>query len=176
MKKTIIFLLSILLLLISVLVCSAADIDPILLDQPSPLVYECSEDLFFEVLVDPVMEYATGGRRAENLFFFLTAEFLYLEDGTWKGLDKNSFELRHLRADGKEETFPLNYVMTVMASMKNGWLTFSDNIPFATLMKMNLVFDVNTLDKNGWTLIFRPAERGGEPACEIEIPLKVRRR
>ena len=173
MKKSLITLLAIFMILTVFMTCSAVDIDPILLDKPSYLVHECNEDLFFEVLVDPVIDYMTCGRHAKDQFLIMTGEFLYLGEGTWHGLDKNSFELKHIRQDGTEEFFQLNYVMTVMAAMKNGWLTLSDSLPFATLIKLNLIFDVNTLDKKGWTLIFRPAERGGEAACEIEIPLRV---
>jgi len=153
---------------------SAADIDPILIDKPSVFVYECSENLFFEVLVDPIIEYNTGGRHAENEFFILTAEFLYLEEKSWDGLDKNSFELRHVLPDGTEEVCPLNYMITSMLALKNGWLTFSDTLSFGSLLKMTLVFDINTLDRSGWTLVFHPAERGGQAVCEVEIPLKVR--
>ncbi len=174
MKKFTALLLSLFILGMTVIHSSAADIDPILLDKPDPRVFECNEDLFFEVLVDPVIEWSVGGRQAKVVYFYLTAEFLFLEDAPWKGLDKSSFELRHLNDDGTVETYPLNYMMTVMQAMKNGWLTLSDTLSFATLMKLNLVFDVDILKKDGWSLIFRPAERGGSAVCEVEIPLKVK--
>ena len=152
---------------------AAADVDPILIDKPNFLVEECNQDLFFEVLVDPVIDYNTGGRKAEDLFFFLTAELLYLREEPWKGLDKSSFVLKRTLADGTEEYYPLNFMMTNMLSLKNGWKTFSDELAFPRLLVMTLVFDVKTLDKKGWSLIVAPAERGGEAACEIEIPLRV---
>lgn len=175
MKKKTFIVLFILIIFAGLRAAFAADIDPILLDKPSPYVLECSENLFFEVLTDPIIEYNTGGRKAKELFLFFNAEFLFLEDAPWSGLDKNSFELVHIRQDGEEERFQLNYMMTSMMALKNGWLTFSDTLFFGTLLPLNLVFDVNTLDKSGWRLIFRPAERGGTPACEIEIPLQIKR-
>lgn len=166
-----------LLVLIAVLAvgfpAAGVDVDPILIDKPNFLVQECNKELFFEVLVDPVIDYNTGGRQAEDQFFFLTAELLYLRDEPWNGLDKDSFVLKHTLSNGKEEFYPLNYMMTMMLSLKNGWKTFSDELAFPLLLKMTLVFDVKTLDKKGWTLIVAPAERGGEAVCEIEVPLKV---
>ena len=171
MKKHL--LLVIFLTLLAVIPAAGADVDPILIDKPNFLVHECSKDLFFEVLVDPVIDYNTGDRNAEDLFFFLTAELLYLRDEPWNGLDKNSFVLKRTLSDGTEELYPLNYMMTMMFSMKNGWKTLSDDLAFPRLLKMVLVFDVKTQDRKGWSLIVSPAERGGEAECEIEVPLWV---
>lgn len=171
MKKHL--LLLILLTLLAVIPAAGADVDPILIDKPNFLVHECSKDLFFEVLVDPVIDYNTGDRNAEDLFFFLTAELLYLRDEPWNGLDKSSFVLKRTLSDGTEELYPLNYMMTMMFSMKNGWKTLSDDLAFPRLLKMVLVFDVKTQDRKGWSLIVSPAERGGEAECEIEVPLWV---
>ena len=162
-----------LLMLFAAIPAAGADVDPILIDKPNFLVEECSEDLFFEVLVDPVIAYTTGGRDAKDLFFFLTAELLYLQDKPWNGLDKGSFVLKRTNADGTEERYPLNYMMTMMFSLKNGWRSLSNTLAFPELRKMILVFDVKTQDRKGWSLIVAPAERGKEPACEIEIPLRV---
>ena len=126
MKKTNLILLILILLLGAAFSAEAVDIDPILIDKPSVFVYECSENLFFEVLVDPIIEYNTGGRQAENEFFILTAEFLFLEEKSWSGLDKNSFELRHTLPDGTVEVYPLNYMMTVKFGMQNTWKTISN--------------------------------------------------
>lgn len=172
MRKVLFSLLLGVLAFAAVFPC-AADVDPILLDQPNSRVFECSEDLFFEVLTDPVIDSSTGGRLAENYFLFLKAEFLFLEETPWNGLDKNSFMLKHTAADGAEERYPLNYMMTAMLGMKNGWKTLSDQLSFASLLSLNLVFDVPVKTRQGWTLVFRPAERGGKPACEVEIPLRV---
>ena len=161
------------LVLFAVIPASGADVDPILIDKPNFLVEECSKDLFFEVLVDPVIDYNTGGRKAEDLFFFLTAELLYLRDDPWNGLDKGSFTLKRTLPDGTEELYPLNYMMTMMFSMKNGWKTLSDELAFPRLLKLVLVFDVKTMDRKGWSLIVAPAERGGEAECQIEVPLRV---
>ncbi len=151
-----------------------SSVDPILLKTPNPWVYECTEELVLEMLVDPTIEYSTGGRDADNYFFFLTVEFLYLQDWPWNGLDKSSFLLRHVDESGAEEIIPLNYMMTNMLGIKNHWKTMADQFELGTLVKFNLVFDVDTMKADGWSLLFRPAERGDSPSCELEIPLKMR--
>ncbi len=161
-------------LLLFVLPCSSADVDPILIDKPSPYVYECGENLFLEVLVAPIMDYATGGRRAKENFFFLTVEVLFLENTPWNGMDKSSFVLKHTDPSGVSETYPLNYMMTMMMGMKSGWKTLADRLKFGTLFSLYLVFDIPLSDKQGWSLVFQPAQRGGRPVCETEVPLRVR--
>ena len=173
MKKGLIFFLLV-ILFCAVVPCGAqiSKVDPILLKTPNPFVYECTEELVLELLVAPKITYSTGGHDAENYFFYLTVEFLYLQDWPWNGLDKSSFQLRH---DESGEIIPLNYMMTSMLSIKNHWKTMADQFQLGTLIKLTMVFDVNTTDETGWTLLFRPAERGDEPSCEIEIPLRVGR-
>lgn len=172
MRRILLFCLILIPVFLAALPCAAADIDPILIDKPNPRVYECTEDLVIELLVDPIIEYSAGGKIAKDCFLFMTVEFLYLQERNWNGLDKNSFFLLHTDPSGMEEIIPLNYMMTSMMTMKNGWKTMSDQLEFGSLEKMILVFDVDTTNTTGWTLIFRPAERGGNPACEIEIPLR----
>lgn len=172
MKKVLLFFILIALFL-TALPCFA-DVDPILIKRPNPGVYECTEELVIEMLVEPIIVYSTGNVIADNYFFVLTIEFLYLQDYPWNGLDKSSFLLRHQTIDGREEIIPLNYMMTSNLAIKNGWKTMADKYVLGTLVKMNLVFDVKTNDKSGWTLIFRPAERGDDPSCEVNIPLHVR--
>ncbi len=174
MMKKKMMLLALIAAIAVFLPAAAADIDPILIDKPSYLVHECGENLFFEVLVDPVIDYVTGGRHAKDRYFVFTAELLFLEDLPWNGIDKGSFVLRH--TDGEEEElYPLDYMMTMMMGLKNGWHTISDTLIFGTLLKMTLVFDVKTPDRDGWSLLLQPAERGGSPVCEIEIPLRMQR-
>ena len=176
MKKLLfVFLLS--LLLCTALPCAAqiSKVDPILLTTPNPWVYECTDELVLELLVAPVIEYSTGGKDAENYFFFFTVEFLYLQDRPWNGLDKNSFMLKHTGSDGSAEIIPLNYMMTSMMSLKNHWKTMADPLQLGSLIKLELVFDVDTMDQNGWSLLMRPAERGSYPVCEMEIPLTIGR-
>ena len=175
MKKLLFIIL--LSLLFCTVPCAAqiSKVDPILLNTPNPWVYECTDELVLELLVAPTIEFSTGGRQAKNYFFFFTVEFLYLQDQPWNGLDKSSFQLKHISEDGSTETIPLNYMMTSMSGLKNRWKTMADPLQLGSLIKLELVFDVDTLDQNGWSLLFRPAERGSSPACEIEIPLKVGR-
>lgn len=172
MKK----LLTVLFLLISALstfaVCSA-DVDPILIDKPSPIVFECGDDYFLEIPNGAVIEYSLGGRRADDYYLFISTEFLFLGETTWKGMDKSSFVLKHSVSGSGEETYPLNYAMTSMMSMRSGWKTLSDSLTFATLVPMYLVFDIPTNNRQGWSLIFQPAERGGTAVCEVEIPLRI---
>ena len=173
MKRLIWIFLAVLMLCAAV-PCGAqiSKVDPILLKTPNPWVYECTEELVLELLVAPEITYSTGGRDAENYFFYLTVEFLYLQDWPWNGLDKNSFLLRH---DESGEIIPLNYMMTSMLGIKNHWKTMADPLELGSLIKLDLVFDVDSADRTGWTLLFRPAERGDEPSCEVEIPLTVGR-
>ena len=167
-------LLLLMALLGAALPCGAqiSKVDPILLKTPNPWVYECTEELVLELLVAPEITYSTGGRDAENYFFYLTVEFLYLQDWPWNGLDKSSFQLRH---DASGEIIPLNYMMTSMLGIKNHWKTMADPLELGSLIKLDLVFDVDVTDETGWTLLFRPAARGDEPSCEVEIPLRVGR-
>lgn len=173
MKKILFFFILIPLFML-VLPCFA-DVDPILIKKPNPWVYECTEELVIEMLVEPIIVDSTGNVIADDYFFVFTVEFLYLQDNPWNGIDKDSFLLKHETGDGRVEVIPLNYMMTSMLGIKNGWKTLADQYELGTIVKMNLVFDVKTNDKNGWTLIFRPAERGGTASCELNIPLHVRK-
>ncbi|MBR6090190.1 MAG: hypothetical protein IKP86_09675 [Anaerolineaceae bacterium] len=173
MKKVLLFF--ILIPLFSLVLPCFAEVDPILIKKPNPYVHECTEELVIETLGDPIIVDSTGNVIADNYFFVLKIEFLYLQDWPWDGLDKSSFLLRHVHNDGSEEIIPLNYMMTSMLGIKNGWKTMADQYELGTLVKMNLVFDVNTNEKNGWSLVFRPAERGDAPSCELNIPLNVRK-
>ena len=175
MKKFLTFFL-LMVVLCAVLPCYAQvqEVDPILIDKPNRWVYECTDELVLELMVQPVIDYYFGGKDAKDYFLFLTVEFLYLQDWWWNGLDKNSFELKYRDQDGNERMYQLNYMMTAMMSMKNGWHTMADWLSFPTLMQLQLVFDVDTMEHKDWTLIFHPAERGHEPVCEVEIPLVYR--
>ena len=173
--KKLLFIFLLLLLLCAALPCGAqiSKVDPILLTTPNPWVFECTDDLVLELLVQPTIDTNTGGRYAENYFLFLTVEFLYLQEIPWNGLDKSSFVLKHTDTAGKVVTHPLNYMMTSMMSLKNNWDTLSFQLVHPTLLKINLVFDIPSIEENGWSLLFRPAQRGSSPECEVEIPLKI---
>lgn len=151
----------------------ARDIDPILLDKPSPIVHECSENMYIEVPRNAWISYNLGDVHAENYFFIVKTEVLYLEEGIWDGIDESSFILKHTDADGEEELFTLNYMATARESLINEWATMSEPLFFGWLLPINLVFDVTVNNNKDWSLIFRPSERGGAPVCEIEIPLRV---
>ena len=173
--KKLLFIFLFALLLCAALPCCAqiSKVDPILITTPNPWVYECTEDLVLELLVQPTIDRTTGGRYADNFFLFLTVEFLYLRESPWNGLDKSSFVLKYTGPDGAVVTYPLNYMMTSMLSMKNNWDTLSFQLAIPTLLKINLVFDIPAIEKNGWSLLFRPAQRGGSPECEVEVPLEI---
>lgn len=151
----------------------AVDIDPIMIDKPSPIVYECSRNMFIEVPRNAWISYNLSDIHAENYFFIVKTEVLYLEEGIWDGIDENSFLLKHINAEGEEDLFSLNYMMTARESLINEWATISEPLFFGWLLPINLVFDVPVNNNKDWSLIFQPSERGGEPVCEIEIPLKV---
>ena len=174
--KRYLFLFLLMAVLTAVLPCAGqiSKVDPILLTTPNPRVFECTEELVLELLVEPRIEYTLGGRDAKNYFLYLTVEFLYLQDFPWNGLDKNSFHLKHVDSAGQEQLIPLDYMMTAMMSMKNGWRTMADQLDFPSLLKFVLVFDVETMDREGWSLVFQPAQRGSEPSCTTEIPLQYR--
>lgn len=147
-------------------------IDPILVDRPDYRVFECSSNMFIEIPYAADFYYRLGGVRAENYFLFVKAEVLFLEDTVWNGLDKGSFELRHQDAHGGSESFPLNYMLTARESMINEWPSMSEPLFFGWLLPLNLVFEVPVNEKEGWTLYYRPAERGGSAICEVEVPIR----
>ena len=153
--------------------CFSEDVDPILIDKPSEYVFECGDNIFFEIISNVVIDKTASGRYTDDYYLTFSAEILFLEDEPWKGIDKESFVLRFVDAEGNGSEYPLNYMMTNMAGMKNSWNTFSDTLKFAELRKVSLIFDVNRTEKRGWSLLFRPAERGGEAVCELEIPLRI---
>ena len=167
------FLLIVLIFFCCYLPCMA-EIDPILVDEPHPSVFECSPNLFIEIPGEAFISYSLGDRAAENYFFFFKAEVLYLEEEIWNGIDKSSFLLKHTYADGSAAQYDLNYMMTARESLINEWPTMSAPLFFSWLLPLNLVFDVPAAEKDGWSLIFRPAERGGSAVCEVEIPIQVR--
>lgn len=174
--KKLLFLFFIILMMPGIRTAYALDIDPILVDKPNPFVYECSENMFMEIPKPASIFTAIGEVNAADHYFFVKAEVLYLEDGTWDGIDESSFVLKHINEEEQVELFPLNYMMTARESLINEWPTFSEPLFFGWLLPINLVFDVPADHPDGWSLLFRPAERGGDPVCEIEIPLKVGRR
>ena len=170
-----IFLLLIGIILMTAAMPCSADIDPILLNKPNDAVFGCRNDIFIELLDNAVISNTIGGRVAEQYYLYLKAEILFLVEGSWDGLDKSSFSVLHTAADGSQETYPLDYAITMITNLRNEWKTLSDRLKFTSLTTYYLVFDVPAMETENWTLQFRPTQRGGsEPYCVIEIPLKVR--
>lgn len=152
-----------------------ADVDPILLDEPNENVFGCKNDIFIELMEKPVIGKSTSGRNAVDNYLYFKTEILFLASDTWDGIDKNSFWVKHTSEDETEEYFPLDFAITTLTNLKNGWNTLSEPLDFTYLSTINLVFDVIPTDRNGWTFVFRPTERGSNSTyCEIEIPLTIR--
>ena len=173
MKKAVISTFITLMFLI--VVPCFADVDPILLDEPNENVFGCRDDIFIELMEKPVIGKSTSGRVAVDNFLYFKTEILFLANDKWDGIDKNSFWVKYSSEDGTEEYFPLDFAITTLTNLKNGWNTLSEPIDFTYLSTINLVFDVIPTDRNGWTFFFRPTERGSDSSyCEIEIPLTIR--
>ncbi|MBQ6502580.1 MAG: hypothetical protein IJI57_01540 [Flexilinea sp.] len=172
------FLLLLLLMVAAITVvspCHAAEIDPILLNEPNPYVFGCRNDVFIELTQQPYLSKVASGRTAADYFIYFRAKILFLVEGSWNGIDKSSFEIKHTTADGHHTYYPLDYAVTMIANLKDGWHTFAEPYDFTDLRNTNLIFDVVPYSYEGWSFVFRPTERGSAtPYCEIEIPLKVR--
>lgn len=172
--KKILFLLIILLSLAAALPASA-DIDPILINKPNDAVFGCRNDIFIELLDQPVISKTVGGRTAEDYFLYFKAEILFLADDEWDGLDQESFSLERKTEDGSYEYYSLNYAITMITNLRYDWKTLADPLRFTSLTTYYLVFDVDIPSGGDWTLLFSPTERGhGMSYCDIEIPLNVR--
>lgn len=171
-KVTIAFVVTLLFLLV---LPAFADVDPILLDEPNENVFGCKNDIFIELMEKPVIGKNTSGRNAVDQFLYFKTEILFLLEKTWDGIDKNSFWVRYTAEDGSEEYYPLDFAMTTLTNLKNGWNTLAEPMDFTSLSTINLVFDVVPTARESWTFVFRPAERGSDtPYCEMEIPLTIR--
>ncbi len=174
MRKQLLFLLLALIAATS-LPCTAADVDPILLNEPNPYVFGCRNDIFIELTQQPALSKVASGRTAPDYFIVFKAEILFLVEKSWNGIDKSSFSVKHTTNDGHHTYYPLDYATTMIANLKNGWHTFAEPYDFTDLRNTNLIFDVVPYSFEGWSFVFRPTERGSStPYCEIEIPLKVR--
>ena len=172
--KNHIFLPLLLALLMTAVIPCAAQVDPILINEPHPNVFDCNNDVFLELVEKPSMIRSTSGKVAKGTFILLNTEILFLIDTTWDGIDKNSFTLKRTAEDGSEAFYPLDYVTSMMLNLRHSQKTFSDPMKFTSLTAYYLIFDVDSYKKDGWTLMFRPTERGGDlPYCEVDIPLPV---
>ena len=175
MKKLPIVFIFILLVLAAVLpVSSQSAIDPILINKPHEKVFGCKNDIFLEITQKEIISKVASGRTAPDYFILFSVEVLYLREESWNGIDRSSFVLRHTDKDGKQTEYPLNYAISMISNLKVTWPLFSESLDFTDLRHTNLVFNVPYV-LDGWSLIFRPTERGaGTPFCEIIVPLNVR--
>ena len=173
MKKCYLILFLSAMILVSAITCAAEKVDPILLNEPNEAVFGCKNDIFIELTKPVSISKVASGRTAADYFIIIEAEILFLIDGRWNGIDRNSFTLKHTENDGTTTIFPLNYAVSMMANQKVTWHIFSEAYEFTDLHHTNLIFNVPYL-LEGWSLLFRPMERGSNaPYCEIEIPLQV---
>lgn len=175
MMKKLMLLTLLVLILVPILPCAAVEVDPILLDEPNEKVFGCKNDIFIELSQPTTMSKVASGRSTRNNFILIQAEILFLLDTTWNGIDKSSFSLKWTDPDGAVSVFPLNYAISMMANKKLTWHIFSEPYRFTDLKHTNLIFEVTPYSYDGWTLVFRPTERGtGTPYCEINIPLTIK--
>ncbi len=149
--------------------------DPILFDEPNDAVFGCLNDIFIEIYEQPMIGKFTANRTADNNYLYLTVKILYLAETEMNGLDRSSFSLRHVSGDGSEQTYQLNFAVTMISNRIKDNISIGRILHLPTYWREDLVFDVDTTDKTGWTLVFAPTARGGDqPYCEIDVPLKVR--
>ena len=150
-------------------------IDPILLDEPNEAIFDCKNDIFIEVSTQPMIGKQTANRTAEDQYLYMTVKILYLADQPMQGLDRTSFSLLHAAEDGSETEYPLNFAVSMISNRIKGNINMAKLLKLPAFWTQDLVFNVDTLDKSNWTLVFTPMERGGEEAyCRIDVPLTVK--
>ncbi len=149
--------------------------DPILFDMPSDKVYDCRNDIFIEIIEDPMIGRNISNRTAEDNFLYLTVRFLYLAEPEMAGFDKTSFTVRHISEENIQTSYPLNFMVTMLTNRMKSNAKLTGRLRLPTYGTLTLVFDVDTTNKNNWELVFTPTERGSSVSyCEIDVPLKVR--
>ncbi len=174
MRSIKILFMLIVLLLPATGICFA-EADPILVSEPNENVFACGEDVYIELLDAPIIAKQAFGRTAEENYMSFKVRMLFLADVAWEAIDKNSFSLIYEDAEGKETDYPLDYAISMLSNRRNGWNSLSSIVDYPAYFTMSLVFDVGSTEKESWTLVFRPTERGAEePLCESLIPLNVK--
>ncbi len=149
--------------------------DPILLDEYNEAVFDCSNDIFIEISTQPVIGKQFAARTAVDQYLYMTVKILYLAEQPMAGLDRTCFSLIHSPEDAEETVYPLNFAVTMISNRIKGYTNMAKPLKMPSYRTMDLVFNVDTTDKNNWTLIFTPMDRGGsEPYCSINVPLKVK--
>ncbi len=165
----------ILFLIFTVPAFAQQKMDPILLDEPNENIYSCKNDIFIEVLTPAAIGKQFASRTAENQYFYLTVNILYLAEKPMAGLDRSSFCLIHMDDNNDEIVYPLNFAITMISNRIKGNNSMNKNLKLPAFWKLDLVFDIDTLDKNNWTLVFAPTARGtNDTYCQIDVPLTVR--
>ncbi|MBQ4512329.1 MAG: hypothetical protein II969_05010 [Anaerolineaceae bacterium] len=170
------FLLLYLFLLFPCGVSAQKNLDPILVDQPSPYVFECKNDIFLEISTQAVVGNVVAQRVAKFTYMSMTVKVLYLAEQEMQGLDKESFTLVHTSEDGSKTKYPMNFAISMIATRnKANHVSFGQTLKLPTYWTFDLVFDIDTLDKKNWELVFTPMPRGGgEAYCEIVVPFTAR--
>lgn len=149
--------------------------DPILLDEANDAVFSCKNDIFIEVSQQAAIGKQTANRTAEDQYLFLTVKILYLADEPMQGLDRTCFSVQHTAEDGSRTEYPLNFAVSMISNRIKGNINMAKTLKLPAFWTLDLVFNVDTLDKNNWTLVFTPMERGGNEAyCQIDVPLAVK--
>lgn len=176
MKKSALIILFAAVILSTVLPCMAIDVtDPILRDEENEAVFRCGEDIFIEIKDAPTLGKSVSSRNAVDNYLHFSIQLLYLSNDVWAGIDKNSFHLAHIDPEQNEEDYPLNFAVSMITNRMKKYNTFGDMLEVPSYRTIYLVFDVTGNDKNGWSLVFSPAERGKtEPVCSVTVPLTVK--
>ena len=175
-KRTITILICLtFILLFTVPTFAQQKTDPILLDEPNDGIFDCKNDIFIEVSSQATLGKQTAGRTAEDQYLFMTVKILYLAEKPMQGLDRTSFTAIHTAEDGTRTEYPLNFAVTMIANRIKGNINMAKTLKLPAYWTLDLVFNADTTDKNDWTLVFTPMDRGGsEPYCEINVPLAVK--
>ena len=162
-------------LMLTIPACAQLKIDPILQEGTGEGIYDCKNDIFIEVSTPPMIGKQTASRTAEDQYLYMTVKILYLAEEKMEGLDRTSFKIIHNAEDGSTTEYPLNFAVTMIGNRIKGNTNMAKTLKLPTYRTLDLVFNVDTIDKNNWTLVFCPMERGGEePYCKIDVPLAVK--
>ncbi len=171
--KTFLFLCVFLMLTLPSL--AQLKIDPILLDESNENIFNCKNDIFIEVSTPAMIGKQTANRTAEDQYLYMTIKILYLANQPTQGLDRTSFSALHIAEDGSQAEYPLNFAVSMISNRIKGNINMAKLLKLPAYWTLDLVFNVDTTDKNNWTLIFEPTARGGDEAyCRIDVPLAVK--
>lgn len=176
MRKTIKMLFFLLFLFVIVTpVFAQLKLDPILLDEENENIYNCKNDIFIEVSSQTAIGKQFAGRTAEDQYLYMTVKILYLAEQKMEGLDRKSFNLFHLDEEGNERIYPLNFAVTMMSNRIKQNINIAKTLKLPAYWTLDLVFNVDTTNKDNWILKFTPMDRGTENIyCQIDVPLIIK--